>query len=92
MAWARDGWGELVAVAGARAALAGGVELVGVGGLLGGVMRGAEWIAAHPGGIYRREHRRGRAVGLIGARGTRGEGQCMLGLSGTASSTWRHTV
>ena len=49
MAWARDVWGELAAVAGARAALAGGVELVGVGGLLRGVRRGAEWVAAHLG-------------------------------------------
>ena len=44
MAWARDGWGEL---AGAQAAQAGGVEVAGVGGLFGGVRRGAEWVAAH---------------------------------------------
>lgn len=41
LAWARDGWGEL---AGAQA---GGVEVAGVGGLFGGVRRGAEWVAAH---------------------------------------------
>jgi hypothetical protein len=49
LAWARDGWVTLVAVAAARAARAGGVELIGVRVLLGGVRRGAEWIAAHLG-------------------------------------------
>jgi hypothetical protein len=36
-------------VADARAAWAGSVELVGVGGLLEGVRRGEEWVAAHLG-------------------------------------------
>jgi hypothetical protein len=36
-------------VAGARAALAGGVELVRVVGLPGGVRQGAEWVALHLG-------------------------------------------
>jgi hypothetical protein len=46
LARARDGWGELAPVAGTRA---GGVELTGVGGSLGGVRRGAEWVVAHLG-------------------------------------------
>ena len=52
---ARDSWGELAVVAGTRAAWAGGVELTGVGNLLGEVRWGAEWFAAHLGGLYRCE-------------------------------------
>jgi hypothetical protein len=47
LAWVRDGWGELATVASARTALASGVELAGVDGLLGGVRQGVEWVVAH---------------------------------------------
>jgi hypothetical protein len=49
LAWARDGWGELATVAGTRVARSGSVELAGVGGFLGGVRWGAEWVAAQMG-------------------------------------------
>jgi hypothetical protein len=49
LARARDGWGELAAVAGTRVARAGGVELAGVGDLLEEVRQGAEWVDAHLG-------------------------------------------
>jgi hypothetical protein len=49
LAWARDGWGELATVGGTRVARSGSVELAGVGGFLGGVRWGAEWVAAQMG-------------------------------------------
>jgi hypothetical protein len=45
-----EGWlGRAGRVVGTRAAWAGGVELAGVRGSLGGVRRGVEWVATHLG-------------------------------------------
>jgi hypothetical protein len=54
LAHARDGWGELAAVAGVRVARAGGAALAGAGDLLRTVRQGAKWSVAYPGGLYRR--------------------------------------
>ena len=42
LAWARGGWGELVAVAGIRVARLGGAALAGDGNLVETVRRGVE--------------------------------------------------
>jgi hypothetical protein len=80
-----------------RAALAGRGEVAGVAGELGRVRRGAEGVtgkvAMHEGGLYshsRARHRHGHAGWPTTRGGARGGGQCALGRSDKASSTWQH--